>query len=257
MNQIVMSVNEEKASWYYEIEEVFMLKLQRINSIVATKFQFQRMYIVISFENGNKREVEQIIRESLVEMYTTVVKKQYLINKIDMPALKKNYYNFLVHTLVAFDRETERDIILECLTIGEVMQLDGFFNFKLNELIKHWDEIANLATDNGTYLSNEKTFNELLRFLISAINPKINTLEITQTDSSFNVIGALQESRFELILKNSEQLMIYLIDVAPMEIRLNGEFSDKAFYNQLISIFDATPELNYFKSVNKKNFIKN
>ncbi len=180
----------------------------------------------------------RIMRDSFIDMYATVVKYDYLKSVTRLP-LERNSYNLLLHTLVAFDRENERELIQDALSLCNGMALDGIFYFRLRELKARWDEIGALASDNAAYLIDEDTLNELIRFLISAVSPKVMRLDICQHDEEYNVSGRLPESEFEYNIMDTEQLLLYLIDIAPLELRLNGNFTDQHLYDRLIRIFDA------------------
>ena len=238
MFQFGFSIVKLHANWYRTIEDVFAIRVKKAGGIYADVEKEDRIYVSAACESHNKVAMTEAIKDCLIDMYATVVKYDYLKNKIRLP-LDRNSYNLLLHTLVAFDRENEREIISEALPLTDGISLDGIFYFRLCELKTRWDEIAQLATDNAQYLIDEDTLNELIRFLISAVNPKIMRLDICQKDNNYNVVGHLPESEFEYNIIGTEQLLLYLIDIAPLELRLNGNFTDKRLYERLIRIFDA------------------
>lgn len=243
MFQFGFSIANEHVNWFKTIEEVFAIKVKKFGGLYASVKKIDRTVVAIACESCNKSKLTKEIRNCLMDMYSTAAKHDYLKNAITIP-IDKHSYNLLIHTLVAFDRENERAIIDKAMIMQNGMSLDGIFYFRLQELRKHWDEIAELATSNAAYLIDEDTLNELIRFLISAVNPKIMRLEISQNDNKYNVSGHLPESDFEYNIIGTEQLLLYLIDIAPLELKLNGNFTDKRLYERLIRIFDAKREDN-------------
>lgn len=246
MFQINLSVNNESSDWFYFIQEVLEIKIKRHGGILATQQTDYRLNISIASENENKAQILDVLRECLCEMYGTIVKLEYIKGITNLKQLKQDSLNILLHTLVAFDRETEKKIIEDSLVIFDGMALDGIFNFTLGELKSRWTEIATLATDNANFLMQEDTLNELLKFLLSAINPKILKLEVRQINNVYNVIANNDNGCFEYKISEAEELVRYLIDIAPLEINLSGSFSDKILYKRLISIFDAKNVENNF-----------
>lgn len=238
MFQFGFSIAQEHENWYRTIEDVFSVKVKKAGGLYADAQKQERTIVSIACESENKSEMLSVIKDCLVDMFATVVKFEYLKKSIHMP-LDRNSYNLLLHTLVAFDRENEREIIENELPISDGISLEGIFYFRLKELKSRWDEIAKLAMDNAAYLIDEDTLNELIRFLISAVNPKILRLDVKQHENKFNVSGQLSESEFEYNIIGTEQLLLYLIDIAPLELRLKGNFTDKRLYDRLIRIFDA------------------
>jgi len=239
MYQFNMSVDKLHADWFSSIEKVLTIQLKELDGVVASKASDKRVEISLACENANRQQAKKTIKNIIKEMYLTVVKYEYLKNALKMPHLSCNSFSVLLHTLVAFDKEAECEIIDKNLKIADYLALDGFFNFRLTELKKRWDEIAELASNNARHLHQEETLNELLKFLMSAITPKIKKLYISVLSDHFNVSGQYKNSSFEFRIINPEQLMIYLINVAPIELILEGEFSDKKLYNRIVSIFDG------------------
>ncbi len=238
MFQFGFSIANEHESWYDTISEVFAIKVKKCGGICASVRKADRTIVAVACETPRKTALLKEIRGCFIDMFATVVKYEYLKRAIRLP-LERNSYNLLLHTLVAFDRENEREIIEENMPVCDGMSLDGVFYFRLGELRTHWEEIARLATENAPYLIDEDTLNELIRFLISAVNPKIMRLEVRQQDNRYNVHGHLPESEFDYNIIGTEQLLLYLIDIAPLELRLSGHFTDKRLCDRLVRIFDA------------------
>lgn len=243
MFQFGFSIANEHEKWFETIEEVFAIRVKKAGGIYAAVKKNDRTVIAAACETRNKNGLISEIRDCLIDMYATVVKHDFLTSSIKLP-MDAPSYNLLIHTLVAFDRENERDLIKDGLIMRNGMSLDGIYYFRLRELRKHWEEISELAVSNAPFLLDEDTLNELIRFLISAVNPKIMRLDVTQKDNKYNVSGHLPESDFEYNIVGTEQLMLYLIDIAPLELRLYGHFTDKRLCDRLVRIFDAKREDN-------------
>ncbi len=243
MFQFGFNIANEHENWFRTVEEVFAIKTKKAGGIYACVKKPHRTLVSVACESQNKSDILNVIRECVTDMYATVVKFDFLKRAIRLQ-LDRNSYDLLIHTLVAFDRENEREVIENGILIRDGMSLDGIFYFRLQELKKRWEEIAELAVSNAVYLKDEETLNELIRFLISAVSPKIMRLDISQNNNEYNVSGHLPESDFVYNIPGTEQLLLYLIDIAPLELRLNGHFTDKRLCERLERIFDAKREEN-------------
>lgn len=241
MFQFGFSIANECAQWYASIEEVFTIKIKNAGGIIASVQKNDRTFVSIACESVQRNRILRDMRSCFIDMYATTVKYEFLKEAIRLP-LDRPSYNLLLHTLVAFDRETERELIQAAMPMRDGISLDGIFYFRMQELQARWREIGDLAMDNALYLIDEDTLNELIRFLISAVNPKIMRLDVRQQDNRYNVVGHLQESRFEYSIIGTEQLLLYLVDIAPLELRLSGHFTDKRLCDRLVRIFDAKRE---------------
>jgi len=239
MYQCSISVDKKKASWLLGIERILELQLKAIDGVIASGEHSGRAMLSIACEKEKKAAAKTIITDTLLEMYLTAVKYEFLLSRLRLTHLNENQANLLVHSLVAFDREAEKEIALAALKFKDHIALDGIFNFKLSELKERWGEIAQLATSNSSHLHHDETLNELLRFLVSAVTPKIKKLSVATSGRYFTVKGIYSKKNFEVTFCNAQQLMVYLINVAPLELTLEGDFADKKLYNTIISIFDG------------------
>jgi len=239
MYQCNISVEKSKASWLKSIERILELQFKAIDGVVASGEHSGRAIISIACEKDRKKAAKNIITETLIEMYLTAVKYEHLKKRLKLTHLSDASATLLIHSLVAFDREAEKEIAESALKFNDNIALDGIFNFKLAELKQRWNEIAQLATSNSNHLHHDDTLNELLRFLVSAVTPKIKKLAVGANEHYFVVKGIYNKNNFEVSFTTAEQLMVYLINVAPLELTLEGDFSDKKLYNTIVSIFDG------------------
>lgn len=238
MFQLTVSVDESKADWLYSIDDVVKSKLESCSAVSAIYPAGRRLYCSFGCESENRSRMLSAIKDCLIEMYAVYAKFDFIKNNLflELPSLR---YEILLRTLVAFDRENEHKLLDKLLFVSDDMALDGFFNFKLNELKERWLEICRLTKSNGAYLYDDETYNELLRFLISAVNPKINKLTVSETDGNYRLMGALNTGTLELNACDSMQLMYYLIDLAPLELVIEGGISNSELMQRLVGIFDA------------------
>lgn len=241
MYQINFSVDKSKSHWYKDTEKLFSKRIRSSGGIVAATENGGRLDISVACENKDRQRIISTIREHIADMFLTTVKLEYLQAVLVLPGLKDDAYKLLLHTLAAFDRETERDIVYCALNFGDNVALDGIFYFRLAELKRRWDDIAELAVNNAVYLHNDETLNALLRFLISAISPKISRIEVVKQNGGYKIKGD-GGGRFEYRVHSSEQLMLYLINIAPTQLTLCGSFENDNIVDRLTAIFDVKSE---------------
>lgn len=238
MFQLTVSVDDSKADWLYSAEDVIKNKLNSCSAVSAISHIGRRLYCVFGCEASEKALMLSAVKECLIEMYAVFIKFDYIKRNLflELPQLR---YEILLRTLVAFDRENERKMLNKIVRVEDGMALDGYFNFKLTELKERWLEICRLTKSNGAYLYDDETYNELLRFLISAVNPKINKLTVHEADGKYRLTGALKTGELDLSACDGLQLMYYLIDLAPLELVIDGGISNVELLRRLVGIFDA------------------
>lgn len=239
MYQIKLSVDERNREWISAAERLMRSRLTQTGGIMTVYAEHGRISLSAACENKCKAKLSAVVREGLVEMFATIVKMEYIEKRLQLASLDEKTAHLLLHTLVAFDRECEHDLMREKLVLSPDMNLDGIYNFRFGELRKRWDEICMLTCENAMYLHNEENLNELLRFLISAINPKIMRLELSESPEGYRLTGELEKGIFRLNDLKSEQLLLYLIDLAPIELVIDTELTDKKLARRLRELFDA------------------
>lgn len=250
MYQITVSVDSAKTDWLYSVDDVIRNKLKDCSAVSALDFTGRRVYCSFGCEQESRTQLISAIKECLVETFGVMSKFDFIKRNLllSLPPLN---YELLLHTLVAFDRENERKLLNKLIRVEDGMTLDGIFNFKLGELKDRWIEICNLTRNNGAYLYDDETYNELLRFLISAVNPKINKLTVKEYEGRYRLTGSLKNSVLDLNLGNSAELMYCLIDLAPLELIIDGGITNRELSKRLEGIFDAK-HLNNIKNKTKK-----
>ncbi|MCL2862276.1 MAG: hypothetical protein FWE22_07700 [Firmicutes bacterium] len=230
------------------MERFLSIRLKDYKGVLAKSENVHRTSISVACVKEHKKEVVALIKEAIIMTVLCQIKFEYLTKAMKNIRLNDEAYEILLASLVAFDRETESEMVDKSLFLGDKIALDGLFNFRLVELKKRWDDIALLAKNNATYLNNDDALCELLRFLLSAISPKIMRLDISEDNSVrsgqvqgyYCVKGDYQGGGFEYKINCANQLLLYLINVAPLEVNLHGRFSDKKLLSRLTNIFETS-----------------
>lgn len=110
--------------------------------------------------------------DAISDIIVTDCKASYINERVKLPIRDSVGRGAFVSALLAFDRDTDKVIATSILKQHKtnVLYLDSFFDFALSGLKSRWDEVCLLANENACYLSVQKTFTELLQFLISNID---------------------------------------------------------------------------------------
>lgn len=239
MYQIKISTEVRYEEWIAALERYLKPRLKKVGGIMAVFSEHGRVSLSVAGENTCRQALNELTKAAVIEVFTTVVKMRYIAERLRRNNLNDKTYRLLLHTLVAFDRECEYDILGAAFTLGGEINLDGWYNFRIGELKKRWDEISALTSENSLYLNNDSNLNELLRFLISAVNPKIMRLEIAETPDGFTMHGEPEKGVLDMRGLNNEQLLLYLIDLAPIELVIRGNITDRNLDTRLRELFDA------------------
>jgi hypothetical protein len=192
-----------------------------------------RVYYNLACGIEHSDTLKKALKDYMCELYLTRVKKDYMRSHIK---INVDIFDILLCILVGFDRDSERDLLDKTIVIGEDFSIDGYFNFRLGELRRRWDEICSLAKENAFFLTNQDTMYELLRFLMSTIKPKVERITVRWIEGKFVVLGVDDLVLFRC--DTPEDLMLYFIETAPLEIRIVGDILPSAQRRILDCIFE-------------------
>jgi hypothetical protein len=181
--------------------------------------------------------------DALADVVITDCKSFYINEKIRLPIKDVLARHAFTAALSTFDRTTDKIIaktILEnVFTDGGVCHLGGIYEFCLGNLKSRWDEVVLLANENVCYLVCQKTFNELLRFLISNIESISDEAHIIANANGFEVVGAgltpIDEVYINNELPNAIGVVCKLIAIAPKRIYLH--IQEPALVGQIKNLF--------------------
>lgn len=238
MYQITVSVDSANADWLYSVDDIIGNRLKNCIAVSALNMSGRRLYCSFGCEAHMRSQMIAAVKDYIIEIFGVACKFDYIKRNLTLDLPKLNY-EVLLHTLVAFDRENEHKMLNKIIHVEDGMTLDGVYNFKLGELKERWKEICDLTRSNGAYLYDDETYNELLRFLISAINPKINKLTICEKDGKYRLTGSLKNRSLDIFVGSGAELMYYVIDLAPLELVIDGIITNSELYKKLDGIFDV------------------
>ena len=235
MYQLRINVNNEYSYWFYAVESRLRKNLKDL-AVFVTSVGDRRTYFAFACENAHKHTVCGIIKSALVEMLSQQAKYEYLKDKLPLPMLTSGERSLLLSALVEFDRECEKQLITRAFTLTDGLSIDGVFNFRMRELKSRWDEIGDLTSENSFYLADKEIFYELVKFLFSAIKPKIKGLSIDMDGDQY-VLRAHENGQRLRVVYDDEQLMCSLIEYAPLEIYFEDEIVQNGTMKKLSKLF--------------------
>ncbi|MDR1138789.1 MAG: hypothetical protein LBK70_02820 [Clostridiales bacterium] len=232
MYQVCLSIAQSHESWLSQQDEL-LTELQQLGGVYACVSRQDRLYFSFACSVAKRPQLESLVKEYLCELYLTKVKKQYMKQNIK---IHLDIFDILLSILVGFDRDSERELLDKLIVVHENIAIDGYFNFRLTELKSRWMDICTLAKENAFFLTDRETMFELLRFLMSTIKPKIDKIVVKQQEDGFGVY-TLDDS-FLVKFESAEDLLLYFIETAPLEIRIMGDILPSQQRAILDSIFD-------------------
>lgn len=238
MFEIRLTVKAENICWLKDKEENIKTSVERAGGAFDCGDSYGNREIVISCDNRNKETVVKGIKAFISDIYCNELKRAYFLKRLSLPMLKGLRKEILIRTLTAFDRERDAELVASLLRLEKQFSIDGFYYFRLRELNERWREIAELTEANLMLLYDESALNLLLKFLLSAVAPKSETVRILQKSGGYIIKASDVPIKADSILSAGE-LILNLVDIAPMEIVLENKITDCSLLMKLSEIFDV------------------
>ena len=153
-------------------------RIREVNGVITTIFTKYSYSVLLAVPINSRKSIINFLKEKIAENVLLFYKKEYILSKLSFDiSLNANMQIFL-KALVVFDSDTDKQIIMENLSLKNSLILNSFINFKLKFLKRKWNELVSLANDNEMYFLDDTAFSELIKFLISNLEYRCYAVNI-------------------------------------------------------------------------------
>lgn len=152
--------------------------IKKTKGVVVSIFLQDTHKVLVAVPIEKKEQAMSLLKENLAEMILTNFKKEYIMSKLNFEVDHSVNMRVFLQTLICFDSDVDKQIIMESLNFDKSIYLNSFINFRLKFLKNKWDELVTLANDNIMYLLSEDSFVELIKFLISNLDYRCYAVNI-------------------------------------------------------------------------------
>lgn len=205
-------------------------KVKDINGVLATLDKEKMSYLSIACDEMYMKPLKDDLLCLVGNVFSLGYKNQYFREKLHIDSDSDLLTDSLINTMCIFDSNLDKKAVTKSLTkCGfDVLGLDGYYNFRLNELKEKWNEIIDLSNANDIILTQERTMREFLKFLIDAI----------PIQSKMMTVILCEDGNFELMDDNKrmaklpkvvpmksidEEIIYHLICFKPMKVLFIGK----------------------------------
>ncbi len=241
----VLSIPRKERSLIEKYYNPLIQKLNKYEVIVTETVNEKRIYFSFSYASVNKVSVIKILRAFLCAVYCVSYKRKFIeegLSDIPLPIEKKEV---LLQTLVCFNREEEFVLVGRGIDLSARFAIDGHYNFKMSMIKDSWEESIVVTHNNCDLLMEDRSFNLLLRFLLSTVEPKSETVTIEEDGERLSLLA---ESG-KVTVTNEKDALLALIDIAPVEVYYPQEPQSNRLFCRLREIFEVKDGNNGYSFV--------
>ncbi len=220
--------------------------INQYSGVMATANGGERAFLSIGAKINHMPVIKAKLRLAICDVICQNIKQDFLQNNLDLPDNQPQMTSAFLKVCTYFDRELERQIVLRTLELNtKRLDITSFVRFRLNNLIKKWQELCTLANQNAITILRKENFVELLKFLLQSIDSKCQSviLELNDkciiyhdTKNDFDIISTIKENtEFEILSK--------LVELNPYLIKVHSGENDEEIVRLVRLVFEDRVEI--------------
>ena len=191
------------------------------NKVIIGRFSGDVCAMSVATKKQNSKAVWDYLRKLLCDVYCTQYKASFLQQNISFLPQNSPYFNAFIKVYTYFDLELEHSIAYRLIKYMPVIFLESFFIFRLGCLKQKWQDLCDITNNNSSAFLSSDTFISLLKFLISNLDKKTDSVIVSVKDNCFTYINK-QNRQVIVGIKSEMETICSLIELSPIKIVLYG-----------------------------------
>lgn len=231
-----ITFEDEKSSEFFKKELNKIIK--KHNGIITGLYSLNCYKILIAVPIIERFKIHNIIKEKIAESILLFFKKKFILSGLDFEINKTIEMSVFIKSLIVFDSDIDKEIIIERLKFDNNLIVNSFLNFKLGFLKHKWKELISLANDNAMYLLSRDSFLELIKFLISNLENRQYVVNIFSKENCYLLCDVEGNSIKDFLLEKNiiyddSSLLTSLVALNPQKIIIhcNSFIKDRLLKN--------------------------
>ena len=228
----------------YRLKEILATKLYNFSHAQAILEEMENYKYCLIVQEDIKNTIKAIVLSYLVDNFIYFYKRDYILQNLKFNIENNKQFSFFLKALICFDYPIDKEFILQTIKDCNTIYLDSLFLFGIKRLKNKWNELSTLANENYFYINNEDSFIQLVKFLISNIDYRVNTVNVYLEDNKYKFFDQNNNYINDYLLdfpSDEESFLINsLISLCPQKIRLH--FDTKKVDYFLYELFDERIE---------------
>lgn len=231
MREIALATRVENKSIIEYLFIQVQSKLDFCKTITTSYMDKNFAYLLLAVDEKFVEPCEKILREIIIDYIESVYKVGYLTKKIKNKLNNSLAFNAYIKVLALFDKVTDENALDNIIFFNQTFFFDSFLEFRLSPLKRHWDNLANLSSDNIS-MFNSGTFVDVIRFLINTMDSMVYKVKVVCNGENYSIYN--MKNRNDKIKKiadcnNAMELVTNVLNACPNYIDIYiGDNNDEA-----------------------------
>lgn len=166
--------------------------LQDKSCVLTTHDEKNKSYIVFACASGKRDYYKEMIKLCIIDYIINVYKYEYLIKNIKNFLHDEVTFKSFIKLLSLYDKQIDELALKQCLNLNKCFYIDSFINFRMQPLIKHWEELCGLAKENFDFFVSSESFLEIMRFLVATMEENCEKIKILTNNGKYSIYNTNQ-----------------------------------------------------------------
>lgn len=160
--------------------------LNQIDGISTELDDEYRSYYTLACSDTYRFQVNRALNSAVCEALSLGYKNIYVRHLLNV-GYDNFYQNVLVNTICKFDSEYDKQFISRIIGDSSTVCLDGYYNFKMSQVKRKWQEISKLVCDNNFLLYDNELIIELLQYLLESLTSRETFLSVSLQNDDYTL----------------------------------------------------------------------
>lgn len=207
-------------------------KLDFCKTIVTNYSDNNFSYLLLACEEDYVQPCEAVLKDIIIEYIEGIYKVNYLKSKIKNPLCESLAFNAYIKVLSLFDKATDETALKKIILFNQTFFVDSFLEFRLVPLKHHWDNLAELSSDNLT-MFNSSTFVDVIKFLLNTMDNVVYKVKVICHKDNFSVYNMQNKNaKVKKIAEchSAQELIGYVLNFCPnyIDVYINSNNNSEA-----------------------------
>ena len=175
--------------------EFYELLLQRLDDVkndiqinISKKNICGRQYAEITSEDSLQKNVKTLVKDMIKDIILINYKYIYFRNNLSIPIKDKSLDSLFYTSITLYDREYDIELLDIDKIADKQLSVDSIFRFCINDVIKRWQNVAEILQDNFYDETDREAMLEFVKHIIYSLPNKTPEINIYKFDDGYKFV---------------------------------------------------------------------
>ena len=218
--------------------------IDKVGGTCVNLHQKYRSYFCFACNDTFRLQAQRLLRECVSSALAVGYKNIFMRSLLGVN--EGNFYqNVLVDTMCVFDQQYDTAMVSNIVDTTKDLYLDGYYNFKLQDIKHRWESVVNMVLENNYVLWDNGLILEFLQYLLQSADEKTQKVTICFDENGYILYDAMDKilqniTTLSSISGKEEQALVNAIYLNPQKLIVYyAKQPTQEFYDVAKTLFDV------------------